>query len=541
MLCSLFDGIEVVVDHLLPKVILSHRHNIADITTLYGRISIVVHHLISLLHVALIVTHCRGSLVVHHQTHSFRVGILIQCHNIEVRIWGLEIEDILLLTTVIILPADVPALDQHLIKAMLGRKVDIAAHILVVGSVIGDRFNLRIVALAKFHTLEIIGVVPLALAEHQLPPNSDVLHRFNPRGILQSARLIEIESEFGCQDFASIIRHLNRAPRRVARSLHPALIAECIGRQMRGEDVGLGIEFQVHTGIIDQRSLVDVDIKALICFELQRGLYTRRREYLLRGVAHILARSNNMVANLAHTRGGVLILLSFVTTRNPIGHVVARHRKLGILLLDNEIGTSFGGLLRELVTETKSVVIEPKADIEHKLSLIAIQLNQQFVVVVTNMAALAPHRLPRLVKSSRFATLEREALTHRVGRAFRCVVERTIVLVGIIDKLKSQRTRLNDLLTFIGEGIGRLSALLERKGHHKVSIRRGESLGRHRKKRHQHNNCRQQIFHIISGCWIIHSTTKILFFIKIPKSQRLQQNTSPHQLLRLGENIVYTT
>ena len=55
MLGSLLDCVEIVVVHPLTVVILSTRDNIANITTLKRCVSILIHQLISSVHVTLIV------------------------------------------------------------------------------------------------------------------------------------------------------------------------------------------------------------------------------------------------------------------------------------------------------------------------------------------------------------------------------------------------------------------------------------------------------------------------------------------------------
>ena len=170
--------------------------------------------------------------MVHHKAYTLLVSVLVECLDIEIGICGHKVEHVVLLATEPILPADIPALDQHLVEAVLGCKVDIATYVLVVSTVVWTWSNLCVVALAELYAIETLGVVPAALAEHQLPPNTDILHRLNPRCILQSARVIQIQDEVRRKHLASAVGHLNCTPRRVARCLQPTLIAECVGRKV---------------------------------------------------------------------------------------------------------------------------------------------------------------------------------------------------------------------------------------------------------------------------------------------------------------------
>ena len=83
--------------------------------------------------------------MVHDELHALRVGIFIEILDVEVRVRGDEVEDEVLLLAVPILPTFVPALDEYRVEAMLCREVDVAAHVLVVGSVLSVRLRLGVV------------------------------------------------------------------------------------------------------------------------------------------------------------------------------------------------------------------------------------------------------------------------------------------------------------------------------------------------------------------------------------------------------------
>ena len=77
----------------------------------------------------------------HEEFHSLGMSILVQRLDVEIRIRGHEIEDVILVAVRPIFPADIPALDQHLVKAMLGSEVDVAAHIRIVRRMLAVRLG----------------------------------------------------------------------------------------------------------------------------------------------------------------------------------------------------------------------------------------------------------------------------------------------------------------------------------------------------------------------------------------------------------------
>ena len=73
--------------------------------------------------------------MVHDEADALLVGIGVEGRQIKIRIRGDEVEDEILLLAVPVFPTFVPALDEQGVKAILGGKVNVAAHILVVGTV----------------------------------------------------------------------------------------------------------------------------------------------------------------------------------------------------------------------------------------------------------------------------------------------------------------------------------------------------------------------------------------------------------------------
>ena len=67
-----------------------------------------------------------------------------------------------------------------------------------------------------------------------------------------------------------------------------------------------------------------------------------------------------------------------------------------MLLLDDKV--SEVGLLRELVTEAHTVVIDAETHNDIAVQLVLAQGNSHLVIMIADAALLAPHGLPRLVK-----------------------------------------------------------------------------------------------------------------------------------------------
>ena len=71
--------------------------------------------------------------MVHHQTYTLGMGIVVESLDVEVGIWCLEVEDVVLAVSEPVFPADVPSFDENLREAMLGGEVDISTHVGIVG------------------------------------------------------------------------------------------------------------------------------------------------------------------------------------------------------------------------------------------------------------------------------------------------------------------------------------------------------------------------------------------------------------------------
>ena len=214
--------------------------------------------------------------MVHDELHTLGVGILVECLYVEVGIRRLEVEHIVFLMSEPVFPTDVPSFHEHGVETVLGGKVDISAHVGIVGSMQSVGLHLGIVDIVELYRWQVEGIRPLALAGDHLPPHTVVLYRMYPAGIRELAGLVEVEDEVRSQRLAGIIGHHHRAPGRLAGSLQIALVAAGIGREPRLEGERLWVKHQVHATVVHQCSLVEVDVQSVGGLHLQGCLHASR-------------------------------------------------------------------------------------------------------------------------------------------------------------------------------------------------------------------------------------------------------------------------
>ncbi len=361
VLRRLGDTAQVVVVHLLREMVVATRYDVAHIATLHGIIAILVHEIVGILHVTLIVDHARRSLVVHHELHALAVGVLVERLDVEVGIRGKEVEHIVFHVSRPVFPSFVPSLDEHLREAIGGGEVDIPAHLLIGCPMLAVGLRLGIVGDAELHRRIIIGVSPRLAAYYHLPPHAAILRRVNPRRVFYLARLVEIVNQVVglAEHVARVVADGHRAPWRVARSLHVSLVACGIWCEPALEDHVLVVEVEVHRGVVDASCLVYVDVEPILCLHLQCRLHSRGREH---GHGRVFPVDGivQLCANLRQLALCRLLLLGVVVARQPPRGVVARHGKLRMLFLDDEIDQVF--LCRELIAEPHANIVDTEAD-----------------------------------------------------------------------------------------------------------------------------------------------------------------------------------
>ena len=237
VLGSLLDDVQIVVVHRLRVVMVAAGYDVAHIARLHGIVAIFVHQLVGLLDVPLVVLCRAAGFVVHQQLHTLLVGIVVQHLDVEVGVWRHEVEHVALPHVSPVFPAYVPAFHQHLVQPVLGGEVDIPLHILVVSLVRAVGLHLRPVYLVQLDARQVVGVVPVAAPYYHLPPYATVFRGVNPAGVLQLARLVQVQYQVRRQHIAGVVAHHHRAPGCLTGCLHTPLQSRSIRRQMAHEGI----------------------------------------------------------------------------------------------------------------------------------------------------------------------------------------------------------------------------------------------------------------------------------------------------------------
>ena len=121
--------------------------------------------------------------------------ILVEHLDVEVGVWGHEVEHVTFPHVGPVFPSYVPSFYEHLVETVLGSEVDVTLHLLVVGSMTTVGLHAAPVYLVEFYRGKLVGVVPTALAYNHLPPYTAVFRGVYPRGVVKSARLVEVQYE----------------------------------------------------------------------------------------------------------------------------------------------------------------------------------------------------------------------------------------------------------------------------------------------------------------------------------------------------------
>ena len=491
VLGSLGHGIVVVVDHPLAVVVLAAGNDVAHIAALDGVVAVAVHQGVGRVEMALVVAHARRGLVVHHELDALAVGIVVEGLQVEVGVGRDKVKHIVLAVAKPVFPALVPALDEELVEAVGSGKVDVAAHVGIVGAVGVVGLELAVVGDAQFHAVHGIGIGPCALAGDHLPPHAHVFHGVYPAGVFNLARLVQVQYQARGQDVAGVVGNLYRAPGRVAGRLHVALLALGVGGEPRLKYHVLVVEVQAHARVVEQGGLVQVDVESVVGLHLQRGLHAGLAELVLRAVGrHRLVKE---AAYLAQAAAGVLIFLGVVVAGYPPGHVVARHGKLGVLFLDDKVVQVL--LLRELVAQAHAVVVDAEAYHDVAVVFGLVECHGQLVVVVAYRALLAPHGAPRLVVGRCLGLGQREAVVERRLVDMLAARARLVELVaGVLAvEFQPQAALLDGRLVFEKHLIHRYATALDVEGEPDCAAWRAHRLDGLRARREEtcHGNCQR--------------------------------------------------
>ena len=414
-----------MVVHRLRIVVVATWDDVAHIARFHGIVAIFVHQRIGFFKVTLVVLRRTAGFVVHHQFYAFLTGIFVERFQVEIGIRRQEVEHVALPAVCPVFPTDVPTFDKHLVEAVFGSKIDVAAHFFVVRAVATVGRCQLIVDVVELHGRIFVGVVPRRLADDHLPPHAAVFRRVNPTDIVERTRLVEVQNEVRREHIAGVVADDNRAPRRLTRRLHTAFQASCVGCEVTLKEKTLTCssflvprssfldQLQVHRRIIHAGRLVDVDVKAVVGAHLQRSLHSILHGCHRRIVPHdridlpfvraVLIKDSALVErlfltgrNLRQSRRLDGIFLCVVVGRNPPRRMVASERKFRSFLLDNEVVQRV--LLWKFIAQSDAVVIDAETNDDVPFFLRLRQRDSVFVVVVSNRFGFAPHGFPRLVE-----------------------------------------------------------------------------------------------------------------------------------------------
>ena len=96
--------------------------------------------------------------MVHDQTDAFAVGIGIQSRKIKVGVGGDKVEDKVFLLAVPVFPTFVPTFYKQTVESVGRGEVDVAAHILIVGTMLAVGLRMGVVGLAQLNRGILIGI-----------------------------------------------------------------------------------------------------------------------------------------------------------------------------------------------------------------------------------------------------------------------------------------------------------------------------------------------------------------------------------------------
>ena len=191
------------------------------------------------------------------------------------------------------------------------------------------------------------------------------------------------------------------------------------------------------------------------------------------------------------------MLLSVVVAGKPPCGVVASHCKLGVLFLNKEIVERF--LLRELISQSKSLVIYSESDDDITVSRRLVEVNLQFVVIIANLRPFTPYGSPCFVEGGCLGVSHLESV-HKVGLV---LALRGMLVLG---KFESQSTGFNHSLVFISHFVGGDATISERELYSYVSVRRADALCHcHQRQQQSRKNC-DNLFHtyfLLFYCFIL--------------------------------------
>ena len=244
---------------------------------------------------------------------------------------------------------------------------------------------------------------------------------------------------------------------------------------------------EVHGGIVDAGSLMQINVDTLVGTQLQGRLHGG-------GSGRCLGRigGNSLFHPPAYlTQAACLpfIFLCVIVSGYPPGSVVGSHAEFGLLLLYNKVYKVLA--LGKLIAESQSIV--EHAETHHQTSLAAglVQPHGHLVVMIADFRLFAPHGLPGLVERGMVHARHLESRTE-------------IRHVGILSpQQESQMAVGHHCRPLEGEVVGGAALGIQAEFGFQHPIGRSEGLCRNCAGSHGQKDCKQVLFHIVFPCFSV--------------------------------------
>ena len=156
---------------------------------------------------------------------------------------------------------------------------------------------------------------------------------------------------------------------------------------------------------------MNIDIESVGGFHLQSRLHTCRREDCHRRVAPV-DRVMEASADFREFTFLRLLLLCVIVAGQPPRRMIARHGKLRVLFLNEEVVQRL--LLGELIAQSHAIVVDPEANDDIAMGSQLVKIYLQFIVLIAYGGRLTPHGFPRFIEGRRLGVGNLETV-HQVG------------------------------------------------------------------------------------------------------------------------------
>ena len=384
-----------MVYHPLGGMMLRAGNHCAYISGLHCVVTVLFHKPEGGVELALIIHGVCRRLMMHDQLHTLRFRIIAEIRQIEIGIRLVEEELAVLAVACPVFPSFVPSLHKDSVDVVGGREVNVTFHVFRVGRVSSVRFKLGIVGHAGFGAV-VVGICPCAAVAHKhLPPNAYEFHRFDPGGVFNLARLVEVKDKLGCKNVAGVVAHNHRSPGSGEGELKVSGCSVAVGHEVRLEVIVLGVHVEKHHGIFRQCRFMKIYVNVVCRLEKQGRLHDISAGTLAFSVPVIFV---HRLGEIAESSFRPEIFVGVVVARDAEEGMVVSEIELRGLTLQSEIVHIV--LKRQFIAEAEAVVEYSDAENHLPVRIIGLELYGQFLVVVTDFGIFAPHGFPYRVGGS---------------------------------------------------------------------------------------------------------------------------------------------